>query len=340
MPLSPTPPNGARNGLLAAGNFIVDQVKRIDHWPAQDTLAHILGETRSNGGGPYNVLRDLAALGAPFPLHAAGRVGADANGRWIRADCAAHGIDASGLAEDPEAPTSFTDVMSVAGDGRRTFFHHRGANAHLRADQVRVKGSAARWFYLGYLGLLDALDAVRADGSTGAADLLAAARLAGLRTCVDMVSAPQPRFRDLTLAAGPHCDVLFVNEIEAGFALEQDLRSADLERLAAAAAALRAACGCGSVVLHCARGAVVEGEGPSAGIRALHLPEGFIQGAAGAGDAFAAGYLFGLHEGWPVRDRLRLAVGSAAACLSDPTCSGGLRPWADCLALVENYGAG
>ena len=31
-----------RRGILAAGNFIVDQVKIIDAYPEQDTLANIL----------------------------------------------------------------------------------------------------------------------------------------------------------------------------------------------------------------------------------------------------------------------------------------------------------
>jgi bifunctional ADP-heptose synthase (sugar kinase/adenylyltransferase) len=73
-----------RSGILAAGNFIVDYVKIVDHYPQQDMLASILGESQANGGGPYNVLKDLAAMQAAFPLAACGLVGDDANGRWIR----------------------------------------------------------------------------------------------------------------------------------------------------------------------------------------------------------------------------------------------------------------
>ena len=55
-------PKSSRQGILAAGNFIVDYVKVIDGYPVQDMLASILSESRSNGGGPYNVLKDLAAM--------------------------------------------------------------------------------------------------------------------------------------------------------------------------------------------------------------------------------------------------------------------------------------
>ena len=54
-------PKTSRQGVLAVGNFIVDYVKVIDAYPAQDMLASILSESRSNGGGPYNVLRDQRA---------------------------------------------------------------------------------------------------------------------------------------------------------------------------------------------------------------------------------------------------------------------------------------
>ena len=50
-----------RKGILAGGNFILDQVKIIDAYPEQDMLATILEERICNGGGPYNVLKDLAA---------------------------------------------------------------------------------------------------------------------------------------------------------------------------------------------------------------------------------------------------------------------------------------
>ncbi|MBN1589956.1 MAG: carbohydrate kinase family protein, partial [Pirellulales bacterium] len=113
----------ARHGLLAAGNFITDFVKLIEAWPRQDTLASIVSESMSGGGGPYNVLMDLAALEATFPLEAAGLLGDDPNGRWIRQDCAKHGIDTTQLRTTPDAATSYTDVMCVRSDGRRTFFH-------------------------------------------------------------------------------------------------------------------------------------------------------------------------------------------------------------------------
>jgi len=67
-----------RCGLLAGGNWIIDQVKMIDVYPQPEQLANIRSQSEGTGGAPYNVLIDLARSGTPFPLFAAGLVGQDA----------------------------------------------------------------------------------------------------------------------------------------------------------------------------------------------------------------------------------------------------------------------
>ncbi len=330
-----------RSGILAGGNFIVDQVKMIDAYPEQDMLANIRSETACNGGGPFNVLKDLAAMGAGYPLEAAGLAGNDAPGAWILSDCAAAGIDTTQLRRTERAPTSYTDAMTVIGTGRRTFFHQRGANALLGETDFDFSRTRARWFHLGYLMLLDEMDRELPEGGTVAARVLAAAQAAGLRTSVDLVSTEHPRFRQIVEAALPFTDALIVNEIEAGKVAGADLRGAGAARLAEAARAILERGVRRQVVIHCERGAVaVARPGEVETAASLRLPPGFIVGATGAGDAFAAGYLHALHEGWPTADGLRLAVCAAAACLTDSTPSGGLRPVAECLKLGELYETG
>ncbi len=329
-----------RNGLLAAGNFIVDYVKVIDAYPAQDTLASILDESRSNGGGPYNVLKDLAAMKAGFPLEACGLVGDDANGQWIRRDCQEHGIDVAQLHLSREHPTSYTDAMTVQSTGRRTFFHCRGANAHFDLRHCAFGKTRARILHLGYLMLLDRMDSFE-GGQTVAAKLLFNARSAGLETSVDMVSATHPRFREIALSALPLTDHLVLNEIEAGNTLGSPIAAGDADGLIRAAEQLLAAGVKRTVTIHTEHGAVcATAEGLRLRQASLRLPAGYSKGATGAGDAFAAGMLYGLHEGLEMPARLRLAVCTAAACLSDPTPSKGLRPVAECLALADQFGFG
>lgn len=331
--------DSSRSGILAAGNFIVDYVKIVDHYPQQDMLASILSESQANGGGPYNVLKDLAAMRAGFPLAACGLVGDDANGRWIRQDCAAHGIEASQLHSTAARSTSYTDAMTVQSTGRRTFFHQRGANALFSEDHCDTSQTRARLLHLGYLMLLDHLDSFDAEGRTHASRLLEKARASGLATSVDMVSTENPQFREIALSALPFTDHLIINEIEAARVLSRPLAGDDFQSLLGAAEEILSLGVQQSVTIHVEHGAVAcTRDGQSHIQPSLNLPAGYSQGATGAGDAFAAGLLYGLHEGLSLQDRLRLAVCTAAASLSHPTPSGGMKSVRECRALADQYG--
>jgi sugar/nucleoside kinase (ribokinase family) len=72
----------------------------------------------------------------------------------------------------------------------------------------------------------------------------------------------------------------------------------------------------------------------------VDVPRKAIAGTAGAGDAFCAGVLLGLHEGWDLPTCLHTGTCAAAACLTHPTCTEGLRPLKATLALAKKYGYG
>jgi len=330
-----------RTGILAGGNFIIDHVKLIDRYPEQDMLAFISRETSSNGGGPYNVLKDLAAMQVGYPLEAAGLVGNDANGDWIMRDCQTAGIDTTQLHQTRTAPTSYTDAMTVTGSGRRTFFHQLGANAVLGRAHFDFSRTQAKIFHLGYLLLLTEMDRLLDNGRTVASEVLEAAQAAGLITSVDLVSTDDPNFRRITAAAMPFTDILILNEIEAGNATGIALKNKPID-LDAAFRAARQLLALGvkrEVVIHFEEGAIVAmHDGQCHHQPSLRLPEGFIAGATGAGDAFAAGYLHGTHESWPLAERLKLAVCAAAMSLTDPTPSRGLKPVPECLRLADTLG--
>lgn len=331
-----------RRGLLAGGNWIVDHIKLIDCWPPEETLASILEESRSSGGSPFNILKDLAALGAPFPLEAVGLVGDDELGRWVRADCKTHGIDARQLRATSQLSTSYTDVMSVKSNGRRTFFHQRGANSLLAPEHFDFSRTRAKIFHLGYLLLLDALDALNADGKPRACEVLAAARAAGLVTSIDVVSEASDRFRRIVPAVLPEVDHLFVNDYEASRITGIKLGEGSRIKPAAVERAAKILVECGvrrTVVIHFPE-AVFARTRTGAGHwqPSLQMPADRIRGAAGAGDALAAGVLYGLHEGWPIKRSLLLGVAAAASSLTHPSCSAGIVRADACFALAREVG--
>lgn len=333
-----------RNGILSAGSWILDQVKIIDQYPAQDALANILSNTRGNGGAPYNVLKNLARLKATFSLEGVGLIGDDENGRIIQEDCKAHGIATSHLVETPGASTSYTDVMSVRSTGRRTFFHARGANALLGEELIgqALQESNARLFHLGYLLLLDRLDEIDEHGETGASRVFKQASARGFITSADVVSEASDRFKTVVPPVLPHLDVLFVNEYEAeritGLSIGKG-RDIELSGAEDAAIALLEMGVRKWVILHFTEGAMaISRQTGTVYQPAVKVPEDQIVGSAGAGDAFAAGVLMGLHEGWHIQECLRLGVCAAASSLFAAGCSDGVLPADKALKLGDQLG--
>jgi sugar/nucleoside kinase (ribokinase family) len=330
------------SGILAGGNWIRDHVKTIDAWPTEDGLANILKHEEGHGGGPYNVLKNLSRLGAAFPLAGVGLLGDDADGRAILADCAASRIDPSLLKTVPGLRTSHTDVMTVQGSGRRTFFHDRGANAGLGAQHFQFGERTDRLFYLGYLMLLDGLDRRGADGLPLARDVLRRARSAGMRTAIDCVSSASADFRPTVSDVLPEADILFANDFEAEQVCAVSLGRGPALSRAAAESAARALVSLGVrewAVVHFPEGVCA----CDAGGRIIWQPSvkvapREVRGSAGAGDALAAGILLGVHEEWPMERSLELGACAAACSLLDPTCSKGVLPVAGCLDFGRSRG--
>lgn len=331
--------NPLRRGVLAGGNWIIDHVKVIDAWPAQDALATITDQSDGNGGGPYNLLIDLAQMNCGFPLAGVGLLGRDADGERILRDCALHGIDRSGFHETSEAPTSYTDVMTVSDTGRRTFFHRHGANARLGREHFDLAASSARIFYLGYMCLLQRLDAVEPDGRTEAAQLFAEARQLGFITMADLVSSQSTHFRRVVNPSLPELDYLLLNEYELGRLAGRDEAATDAATLTAEAQQVLARGVRLAVIVHLPAFVLWVGR-TGAVVRqpAVTMPQELIRGTVGAGDAFAAGVVFGIHEGWPPQDCLELGVCVAATSLRHPTSSGAVEPWEVCLAFGRKLG--
>lgn len=332
-----------RSGIIGAGNWIVDTTKIIDVYPAQDTLANIASEERNNGGGAFNILVDLAKLGATFPLHASGLIGNDSDGDWIMAHCQTLGIKTDRLLRHETAPTSYTDVMTVRGTGRRTFFHQRGANCFFGPEHFPWDQMEGRIFYLGYLLLLDRLDAVDRQNETLATQVLREAGKQGFYRVVDLVSVERPDYSNIVNPSLPEIDLLICNELEASRVAGIQTRDAKdiplTEGLRNAGNALLQRGVRDWVVIHLPEGAYA---------RSVHaeevwqgrvcLPREQIVGAAGAGDAFAAGLLYALHEEHDMQENLLLGVCAAAASLRAANTSESVLPEDQCLALGSEFG--
>ncbi|MBU4285943.1 MAG: carbohydrate kinase family protein [Verrucomicrobia bacterium] len=331
-----------RNGIAGAGNWIVDNVKVIDRLPARGMLGNILSETRGTGGAAFNTLVDLARMGTPFPLYGIGVIGDDSSGEFIRRTCCDLGIDMAGLITLENEATAYTDVMTEKGTTERSYYYRRGANARFGIEHVPLGQLTCRIFHLGYLLLLDGLDQPDMEYGTVAARLLHMVQNEGIKTSVDVVSEDSDRFGKIVPASLRHTDYLILNEIETGRTTGHKVRNAqgqlDATAVVDAVEALFAMGRMELVVVHMPEGAYLrtrDGRRFSRG--SLSLPPDFIKGTAGAGDAFCAGMLYGLHEAWDYMKAMRLGAAAAAACLTHPSTTDGMLPFDQVMELSQRF---
>ena len=335
-------PTKKRNGIAGAGNWIVDNVKVIDRLPARGMLGNILSETRGTGGAAFNTLVDLARMGTPFPLYGIGVIGEDSSGEFIRRTCCDLGIDMTGLITLANEATAYTDVMTEEGTTDRSFYYRHGANARFGIEHVPLKQLTCRIFHLGYLLLLDGLDQPDKEYGTVTARLLHMVQNEGIKTSVDVVSEDSDRFGKIVPPSLRYTDYLILNEIEAGRTTGHKVRNAQGQLDAAAVVdAMEALFAMGQmelVVIHMPEGAYLrtrDGRRFSRG--SLSLPPGFIKGTAGAGDAFCAGMLYGIHEAWDYMEAMRLGAAAATACLTHPSTTDGMLPFAQVMKLSQRF---
>lgn len=319
--------SNTRKGIIAVGNWVADTVKFIDVYPQKGNLTTITGVETGLGGLAHNVIVDLASMKSGIPLYAGGCIGSDENGRICLDACDRFGIDRTNVHILEGELTAYTDVITEKG-GARTFFHYRGANAHLDVEKVLACQCPARIFHLGYLLLLDSLDKEDPEYGVAAARALDGLLKMGYETSVDVVSEEGDRYRKVVLPCLKYTDYLIINEVEAENSLDIKLRKPDGSI-------------CFNEVLDAAR-RLLDG-----GVRKLvviHFPEGGVAAAkdgrccsapsfspakeeilstVGAGDAFCAGALYAIHEGYSLEDLLDFASASARFNLFNPTSTGG-----------------
>ena len=332
-----------RRGICVAGNMIVDITYPVEGWPRQGELVHIHdGIARSTGGAVCNVVVDLARLDSALPLFAMGRIGQDAEGELILRELGAYpNINLDCVIR--EGISAFTNVMADTLSKQRTFFTYMGANARFVEEDIDWDKVTAKLFHIGYILLLDALDQPDDQYGSKMAKLLCAAQRHGLKTSIDVVSEASDRFKRLVPPALKYTDYCVINEYEAAQTTGIPLREADgmllTENLPRALRAMKAMGVSTWAVIHCPEGGFGLDENDRfVSLGSLILPEGYIKGSVGAGDAFCAGVLYGAEKGWTLDKAVDLGIASAAASLSDPSATAGMCSAGEAMALFEKYG--
>jgi fructokinase len=281
-----------------------------------EALVDDFGDHQVLGGAPFNLARHLAAFGQAVLMLT--RVGDDANGGRVRADCARFGMNTAGVQVDADRPTGRVLVERSADGGSHRFtILENQAYDFIEAGPAlaAVAERAPDTLYFGTL-------AQRAPQSQKTL-----ARL--------MEATTAHRYLDLNVRAGvtERCvfhslhaaDVVKVNEEELQdlFGWYTHLRPStddmrDTEVQNACATLLRIFNLQGMIVTLGARGAVYFGaDGTFAETPPAPMP-GTLVDTVGAGDAFSAVFLLGRARGWPLAQTLTRAneFAGAVCCIA------------------------
>jgi sugar/nucleoside kinase (ribokinase family) len=306
--------------VLSAGIIVADYVcAPIPHIPAAGELVLTERILLTIGGCAANVAVDLAKMGVPSTV--VGRVGTDVAGRVVTDLLRERGLDVSAVRPTPGVDTSQTLIVNVAGQDRR-FIHTFGANAEFRAADIPAdRVGRCKVLYLGgYLLMAN----VRQDELV---PVFAAARQAGARTVLDVVTPGPADYLSRLDRLLPHVDVFLPNSHEAEMITgERDpVRQAETFRRLGAGTAIVTLGGDGAVVV-----------GERVRVRAGAFPVQFVDGSGG-GDAFDAGYVYGLLHGMGPEDCLRVASALGASCVRAVGTTTGVFTKAECEEFLRRH---
>jgi sugar/nucleoside kinase (ribokinase family) len=303
----------ADDALIAAAGLVKGSMRLIGADEALALHASMFAPKESCGGSAANTAVGLAALGGRAGF--LGLAGADRLGALFIDDLRASGVEAF-VPLESGAPTARCLIL-VSADGQRSMCTFPGAAHMLAVAQVdpRAVSGAAILYLEGYLW--DSASAREAMERAIAISRAAGRKVALTPSDIACVERCGGHFRGL-IGSG-RVDMLFLNEAEAiALANAQDVEAA-IATLARQVELL--------VVTRGAGGATAVSRGMTATAPA-HPVERIVD-TTGAGDMFAAGFLFAQARGRPLSDCLQLGARLAAEIISDY----GARPRRDLSAL-------
>lgn len=317
-------------GIAIAGTIAVDYIKTIDQYPEKGMLGNILSSSRGVGGCVTNTLCDLAKMDPTIPLYAYGGIGDDENGDFVVRVLKEHDINTDGIVRFPGEMTAFTDVMTLVATGERTFFNAKGANKIYSYSDLDFDSLEVDLFHIGYAFLMDPFDREDEEYGTVMARALARVQSMGIRTSMDLVSVENERYSEIVKPSLRYCNYFIVNEIEAGKTVNLSPYgpdgSIDEVRIRKICELILEAGVKDMVVIHAPLGGwAMTNTGEFYFAPSLKLPQNYIKGTVGAGDAFCAGMLYGIYKEMPVKEALEIASMTAACSLSEYDSISGMK---------------
>ncbi len=302
-----------RHGISVAGTVLLDKINEISAYPESGELTKINSISLGVGGCVPNVSCDLKKIRPALDVYAMGKIGADADGKYIVDYLASAGVDTSKIIVDESDNTSMTQVMSVTG-GQRTFFTYPGTSSDFGYSDIDFKAMRAKILHLGYFLLLDKVDS--GDGLK----ILKKAKEEGIETSIDLVSENSDRY-SLVLPCLPYTDYLIINELEASKLTGIEPTNENLEKISRRLMELGVK---KKVIIHKPDLSTALSENGFTVVPSLEVKKEEIKGTTGAGDAFCAGALIAIYDNLSDKEILEFASSVAVVSLFAPDATSGI----------------
>ncbi|NLN75285.1 MAG: sugar kinase [Armatimonadetes bacterium] len=285
--------------VTCLGILVADVVgKPVDVLPDRGKLM-LVDRMELHGGGCANSTGiGLSRLGIKTAV--IGKVGRDGFGDFMVDNLTRNGVDCAGVVRDDSAATSATMVL-VHGDGERSFIHYIGANGTLTEQDVNfdvVKSSKA--LHIAGSFLLPGFD------GEPTARVLKKAREMGVITSLDTAWDSRGNWMKLLEPCLQYLDYA-VPSIEEARMVTGKHEPADV-------AAVLMDKGVGTVALKMGdQGCYIRSKDLELSIPIYKVD---VVDALGAGDAFAAGFLTGIVNGWDLERTGKFANATGAFCVT------------------------
>jgi sugar/nucleoside kinase (ribokinase family) len=309
--------------VVSLGIHILDVLGRpVTRFPPRQDV-DLIDEIRLTvAGTAAGTSVDLAKLGVD--VLAMGAIGDDAAGNFILDTMARHGIDTAGLRRKPGVQTSAT-MLPIRPNGERPALHVLGANAELTlADLDQEAIGRARHLHFGGTYLMSKLD------GEPTAEILARARANSTTVTLDLIAIDRPDLLPVIEPALPHVDFFMPGLDEARMICGIQERG-DVIRFF-----LDKGVGC-TVFKMGEEGSSIARQNGAGGIEEIRLPafKVSVVDSTGCGDAYCAGFIVGLLQGWDLERAGRLGTAAAGLVIQGLGSDAGIVDLEQTIAFME-----
>lgn len=309
--------------VVCLGILVADVYgKPVDEWPERGRLSVVDDMGIGLGGCAANTGQCLIKLGVDTAIM--GKVGNDGFGRFCTDTLREAGADTRGIVVDSAPGTSATMVM-IDSSGERTFLHYPGANGRLRTDELDfgVITDCRIFHCAGALVMGDF------DGEP-MAECLRRAKEAGVTTALDTVYNDRSGWMEKLRPCLQYADVFLPSLAEAQKLTEAQQPEVVAEKLLEA----------GPRIVALKMGE--HGSYVRTADQELRMPAYQVTpvDGTGAGDAFVAGFLRGMLEGWDLERTTKFGNAVGGLCVTGIGTTAGVRDFECTLEFLREQEPG